>query len=290
MIRIAVVDDELHVLDRFARLAAEVKELDLCGLFETGEQLLGYLQGKPLDAVFLDIEMPHINGLELSEKILDLDENIEIIFITAFHQYAVEAFEVHALDYIMKPLTEERLRKTVGRLLKRTAHVKILSRPYVQCFGSFELIQNGETLPRKNSRAREILAFLIHKEGDPVSWDQITEAVWPDIDYEKAHVNFHATSYLLRKRLSELGLSDILESTRGNYRIRPEKVTCDLYEFKNLVNKSNAQKNGAEDFNRATTLYRGGYMEDNGYAWAYSRAAELDDDYKRLKQRAENKI
>lgn len=70
--------------------------------------------------------MPGVNGLQLSEQILELSENIDIVFVTAFNQYAVEAFELQAMDYIMKPLTEERLGKTVRRLLKNK---KTVGRP-----------------------------------------------------------------------------------------------------------------------------------------------------------------
>ncbi len=75
----AAVDDELHVLERFERMVKDVKELELCGLFESGEQLLDYLKEQPLDAVFLDIEMPDVNGLQLSEQVLDLNENNLVI-------------------------------------------------------------------------------------------------------------------------------------------------------------------------------------------------------------------
>lgn len=69
MIRIAAVDDEMHALKRFERMIQNNNEIELCGLFETGEQLLGYLNEHTLDAVFLDIEMPGVNGLELSQQI-----------------------------------------------------------------------------------------------------------------------------------------------------------------------------------------------------------------------------
>jgi two-component system, LytTR family, response regulator len=63
--------------------------------------------------VFLNIEMPGVNGLQLSEQIQSLNDNICIIFITAFNQYAVEAFELQAVDYILKPLTEKRILECV---------------------------------------------------------------------------------------------------------------------------------------------------------------------------------
>ncbi|TGE32806.1 response regulator [Desulfosporosinus sp. Sb-LF] len=275
MIRIAAVDDEMHVLERFERMVLGIKELELCGLFETAEQLLSYLKEHPLDAVFLDIEMPDVNGLQLSEQILDLNETIDIIFVTAFNQYAVEAFELQAMDYIMKPLTEERLGKTVKRLLKNKSTVGRPRKPFIQCFGDFEVFLNGDALVWKNSKAKEVLAFLIHKNGVPVNWEKIADAVWPDYNSEKAQTNFHATTYLLRKRLADAGISQILESGRGNYRVVTDQVKCELYQLNELIKGYQIKRE--EDFRLLERLKQRGYMEASGYAWAHSRAAELDE-------------
>lgn len=272
--RIAAVDDEIHVLERFERMVSDVTELNLCGLFETGDQLLAFLRENPLDAVFLDIEMPGTNGLLLSEQIQNLNEHIDIIFVTAFNQYAVEAFEVQALDYILKPLTEDRLAKSINRLLKTRRSDNAPGNVFIQCFGEFEVFINGEALTWKNSKAKEVLAFLIHKNGVPVDWEKISNAVWPDFNAEKAQTNFHATTYLLRKRLAEAGLSHILESVRGNYRVVTDKVSCDVYQLEEMIKKNQMKRK--EDFRLLEQLVQKGYMEANGYEWAYPKAAELD--------------
>ncbi|MDF2596784.1 MAG: response regulator receiver and domain protein [Clostridia bacterium] len=280
MIKIAAVDDERHGLERFERIVKNIEELELCGLFETGEQLLDYLKQNPLDAVFLDIEMPETNGLQLSQQVLDLNENIDIVFVTAFNQYAVEAFELQAVDYIMKPLTEERLLKTIRRLLKTKRMTQKPSKPFVQCFGDFEVFLNGEVLTWKNSKAKEVLAFLIHKQGVPVKWEKIADAVWPDYNSEKAQTNFHATTYLLRKRLAEAGLSQVLENGRGKYRVIPDQIDCDLYQLEELITINQIKRR--QDLHLVKQLSQKGYMEASGYAWAYPRAAEIDEICKSL--------
>lgn len=275
MIRIAAVDDEQHVLERFERIVHKIDEFELCGVFESGEQLLSYLTEHPLDAVFLDIEMTEVDGLQLSQRILDLNENIDIIFVTAFNQYAVEAFELQAIDYIMKPLTEERLRKTAKRLMKTKSIVKGNEKPFIQCFGDFEVFLNGSAMVWKNSKAKEILAFLVQKNGVPVNWEKIAGAVWPDYDSEKAHTNFHATTYLLRKRLSEEGISHIIESGRGNYRLVTDQVTCDLYQLEAQIRGEYINRN--KYFHLLEQLRQRGYMEESGYTWSIPRAAELEE-------------
>jgi len=275
MIRIAAVDDEMHVLERFERMVTDVKEIKLCGLFETGEKLLLYLKDNTVDAVFLDIEMPGVNGLQLSQEILNLDGNIEIIFATAFNQYAIEAFELQAMDYIMKPLTEERLRKTIRRLLKIKNTLGEPVKPFIQCFGGFEVFIKGEVLTWKNSKAKEVLAFLVQKKGVPVNWEKIADAVWPDYDSEKSQTNFHATTYLLRKTLTQVGMANILESGRGNYRVVKDKLSCDVYQLEDLIMGNEIKVK--EDFALVERFKQRGYMEGSGYAWAYPKAGELDE-------------
>lgn len=280
MIRIAAVDDELHVLERFKRMILEIEEVELCGLFETGEDLLSYLKEHPIDVVFLDIEMPEINGLELSAKILDLYETINIVFVTAFHQYAVEAFEVQALDYILKPLTRERLEKTIARLIKYQRKITPYKRPVIQCMGDFEVFLGQEVMVWKNSKAKEIFAFLVHKAGVPVTWEKIAGAIWPEYNTQKAQTNFHATMYLLRKRLAEAGLAEIIESGRGNYRIVTDRVDCDLYQIEEMIN--GRKKIGKEEFRMLNQFKHKGYLEESGYDWAQPKAAELEELCNRL--------
>ncbi|MPM25328.1 Chemotaxis response regulator protein-glutamate methylesterase [bioreactor metagenome] len=272
--KIAAVDDEIHALERFERMVSGIADLELCGLFDSGEKLLAYLTENTLDVVFLDIEMPDISGLQLSEQIQNLNEQIDIVFVTAFNQYAVEAFEVQAVDYIMKPLTEDRLNKTLKRLQKTRGKSARAGKPFVQCFSDFQVFVNGEALTWKNSKAKEVLAFLVHKNGVPVGWEKIADAVWPDFNLEKAQTNFHATTYLLRKRLAEVGLSHIIESVRGNYRAVTDQFDCDVYKLEEMIHKN--QMNRKEDFRLLEQFMQKGYLEGSGYAWAYPKAAELE--------------
>ena len=279
MMRIAAIDDEAHVLERFERMISDFEDVELCGLFDSGEKLLTYLKTNLLDVIFIDIEMPEVNGLELSQKILDINDNINIVFLTAFNQYAVEAFELQAMDYILKPLSEARLTKTIRRLQKIKTVNNPFIKPFIQCIGDYEIFTK-EPLTWKHSKAKEILAFLTHRGGVPVSWEKISDAVWPEYNAQKAQTNFHATMYLLRKRLAEAGISDILESARGNYRLITERVTCDLYQLEKVIKEGKIISR--EDERLIKVFKKKGYMEASGYSWAHPKAAELEESCKNL--------
>lgn len=74
------------------------------------------LSGELPDAVFIDIEMPEMFGLEVAEKVHEIDVKVQVIFVTAHSEYGIQPFEVHAQDYILKPVSKLRLQKTLDRI------------------------------------------------------------------------------------------------------------------------------------------------------------------------------
>jgi LuxR family maltose regulon positive regulatory protein len=147
----------------------------------------------------------------------------------------------------------------------------------INCFGSFAIYQDGQPLNCKSSKARELLAYLVHNEGKPVGWEKIVEAIWPDYPYENAHVSFHSAIYLLRKFLEKYSLLDILDSSRGSYRIRPEMIECDCYELNRILTELGLGRVAdLQLIAAARKLYGGGYFEEEGFGWAYARAAKLE--------------
>ena len=263
--RVAIVDDEIHALERLKRVIEELENLSLCGLFEDSEDFLEYIKTNAVDVVFLDIEMPGKNGLEVALEILEINPSIEVVFVTAFNQYAVDAFEMNALDYIMKPLTAKRLQKTIERFQDMQKGQKTKGKPYIQCFGSFEIMLSGIALSVASLKVKELLAFLIHNKGVPIGWEVIVDALWPDSDYQKGHSVFHTTIFRLRKWLQQNGLEQIIENKRNNYRIVISEIDCDLYVFEKAENRIQMRQ-----------LYKGSYMGANGYQWAYPKQAELE--------------
>ncbi len=112
-----IVDDEWLVRSELRLMLGEFEELTLVGEAASIEQALPLVRETQPDVIFLDIQMPGASGFELLER---TDVSARIIFITAFDQYAIRAFEVNALDYLLKPISRERLQKAVARLHSKT--------------------------------------------------------------------------------------------------------------------------------------------------------------------------
>jgi Response regulator containing CheY-like receiver and SARP domains len=268
MLRICVLDDENHALERFKTVVESFEDIELCGLFGDDDELLEFIEHDSPDAVFLDIEMPGKSGMQLAEELRIKHPKMFVIFVTAYSQYAVDAFELSVSDYIMKPISGERLRKTFDRIImSKGSSEREAKRVIIDCFPRFECRIDGKIAPMNRlMKAKELLAFLVSRKGAETSWEQITEALWPDADYERAHNNLYITTFRLRKWLSENGISEIFESGRNSYRIVPQAFSCDLFEMEITFQKG--------DLRKLQDLYKGEFLEEDGYEWAYPIQAE----------------
>lgn len=116
MMRVFLVDDEPLALKRLSRLLREMNHTEIIGQ-ETDAQIalekLNSLDKNSLDAVFLDVQMPELSGFELLAK---LDWQPLVVFATAYDQYALQAFEVNSIDYLLKPIEPEKLKRALGKL------------------------------------------------------------------------------------------------------------------------------------------------------------------------------
>ncbi|MCT4646864.1 MAG: LytTR family DNA-binding domain-containing protein [Carboxylicivirga sp.] len=119
-IKCIVVDDEDLAIDIIAEYIKRIDQLELVGMYNNAVEALQVLNTQPVDLIFLDIQMPGLTGLEM---IRSLPNHPEVIFTTAYTEYALEGFELEAMDYLVKPISFERFVKSVNRFFK--LHQKI---------------------------------------------------------------------------------------------------------------------------------------------------------------------
>lgn len=112
---VLIVDDEKDARDLLRFYIAQHDELSIVGEASNGIEAVQWIKKLKPDIIFLDIQMPGLNGFEV---LTQLDEIPEVIFSTAYDQYAIKAFEVHAIDYLLKPYGRSRFENTMTRILK----------------------------------------------------------------------------------------------------------------------------------------------------------------------------
>ncbi|HEY9058975.1 MAG TPA: LytTR family DNA-binding domain-containing protein [Pseudobacteroides sp.] len=116
--KVILVDDEKAGLENLHYYLSKYGNIEILGMYQDPlEALQGIIDQKP-DAVFLDIMMPEMSGLEAASEILKFEEGIKIVFVTAFDEYAIKAFEVNAIDYVLKPYSDQRIEMAINRINK----------------------------------------------------------------------------------------------------------------------------------------------------------------------------
>jgi len=124
VITVVIADDEPLARDELAYLLGKCDDIEIVGEATQGLEALEKIIALKPDAAFLDIHMPKLDGLLVARKLLEEDHNLIIVFATAYDQHAIQAFEVNAVDYLLKPFDEERVSKTVERIRQRVRNNK----------------------------------------------------------------------------------------------------------------------------------------------------------------------
>ncbi len=118
MAKLIIIDDEMHCVNVLNNLVKKMHpDYEITGIFCNPVEGLAYIQNNPPDLLFLDIEMPHLNGFALLDKLLPID--FDIIFTTAYDQYAIRAFQYSAINYLLKPITEKSIVQALSNWEKR---------------------------------------------------------------------------------------------------------------------------------------------------------------------------
>ena len=261
--RILCVDDEPLVLQLTVSLCESIPDVEEAIGFSFVQDALGWLKTNKPDVALLDIDMPEINGLQLAAKIKTMQPDTAIIFLTGFSQYAVDAFAMHASGYLLKPVSKETLEEEL-RYAVSSHPAKPEETPHIAAvtFGNFDLFVDGQAVPFSRSKAKELLAYLIDRQGSNVTRADAFSALWEDAFYDRSmQKQFDVILRSLRMALEEAGVPEILEMQRGSLRIRSELIRCDLYRFM------------AGDID-AINSYRGEYMSN--YAWAELTEAYIE--------------
>jgi DNA-binding LytR/AlgR family response regulator len=150
-IALIVEDEPLLAAELRDQLAALWPELEIAGQAENGVEAISLLDSVKPDVVFLDIQIPGLTGMEVAAHV---GENVQIVFVTAYAEHAVQAFEAGAVDYIVKPVTAARLLQTVKRLKTRsTAPVPACRRDLLPHAGAGAVSEVDQSLGRQHGAA-----------------------------------------------------------------------------------------------------------------------------------------
>lgn len=204
-IRALIVDDEQHAREGIQLRLKEFPNISIVGECSSGEEALVAINTLKPDLVFLDIQMPEMSGFEVLQK-MTLSQPPMIIFVTAYDRYAVRAFEFHALDYLLKPINDNRFRETLHRVTTEMKHRKL--EQYSQQLKI--LIDEYTTLNEEVSGAENeqisagSLTRILVKVKDHISVLPVEDIDWIESAGDYVYVHSKNQKYLVRETLSSL--------------------------------------------------------------------------------------
>ncbi|MBB6443962.1 response regulator [Bacillus benzoevorans] len=294
MIRTIIVDDEEFSLLSLENKLKEFPDICIVHTYTKQEKILSDLKREKVDVAFLDIEMGELNGLDFAEAILSIQSSIHIVFVTAHSEYAVKAFEINSIDYLLKPVTKRRLQKTINRLKEKIGEIKdppTQESPdntlKIRCFHELQAFQNEQPIHFKTAKVKELFGFLLTHMHEYINRDVLIESLWPDQDYKKSKINLHTCLSHLRKILNGLGYSNCITFSNQCYSMTLENIDCDAFEVERIFQHIDTlDETNILEIENAIGLYTGAYMELNGYEWAYESSQKYHEKVSALLNRA----
>ena len=258
---IFVIDDEERIIKSATRHFTKLEPDARLETFMNPMDALNAIKKDGIipDIVFCDIEMPEISGIKLAAKLKSLVPDLRIVFVTAYSGYAVDAFKVEAQGYIMKPVSLKDLRRELDRV--PTVYRPQPGKLDVRCFGHFEVFFDGKPLVFQRRQSKELLAFLIDRQGKLCTSEDIGAALWEDeLDMTVVGQRIRNLISDLRSTLSEVKMEDAIIRDHRQVTINKEMIDCDYYRM-------------LEGDVAAINTYKGEYMVD--YSWAEYTAGSL---------------
>jgi two-component system LytT family response regulator len=191
----AIVDDEPLALDLLRILLVEHKDIEVIAQCRNGTEAVSVVQSKPVDLLFLDVQMPELGGFDVVEQI-GLHKLPPTIFVTAYHEHAVRAFDVHAVDYLTKPVAAERLRTALERVRRKiAAETALLTQE--QLTAVLNGLRTGQDSKSYASR------FLV-RDGEKEILLSVEKIDWVEAAEYYCCLHSGGHSYMLRETISDL--------------------------------------------------------------------------------------
>lgn len=251
------VDDETLMLRALVKAVSTSEDIEQVLAFSSCDEALDWMEKHTADLAFLDINMRGIGGLALAERILEIQPQCRIIFCTGYEQYAVEAFRMHASGYLMKPVSAEDVQKEIDYIKKNHPDdqyeqknqktEKVLT---IRCFGEFEVYSHGELVHFPRRKSKELLAYLVDRQGAAVNGRTIAARLWDDGEIEKSLNYLRQISLNLRQVLESAGAKDVFEASNKQYLLKTDQIDCDYFHY----------------LKTGTPVFQGEYMTQ--YSWA----------------------
>lgn len=280
LVKVILIDDEKPALDYLEYQLKSVSDFKVIGKYTNPLEGKHAIEEGTVDLVFLDIQIPDLNGIELAEQLLEKNPNLPIVFVTAYDEYAIKAFELNAIDYVLKPVSASRLLTTVKRIEqevkeKAAKQINESGRLALHLFQQVSLIEcsqgqeNTILLKWRTTKTEQLFLYLVQHEGLEVNKNFLIELLWPDLEQEKAYKQLYTTVYNIRKTLGLYRHHFHIKSISDGYMLIFEDIDIDVKKFETFIDEASPlSEKTIVNYERTLAIFTGDYLETYDYIWA----------------------
>ena len=259
---IITADDEPLALEMLTDLVKTVKPDADVFSFSRPQKIVEWIKTNKADVAFLDIRMRGMTGLELAEAIKTKAPETNIIFVTGYDEYALPAMSLHASGYVMKPVSEEKIRKELEHLrfpVKDGSNILLTAK----CFGNFDVFDTkGSLIKFARSKSKELLAYLILRAGASCTIRELAGILFEDSEFDSSQQAYmQQIITAMMKSLREVGSEAVVIRSYNSLAVDASKIDCDYYKFKR--GEKAVLKNFEGEFmaQYSWAVYVSGYLE-----------------------------
>lgn len=280
--KVILVDDEpaMHLILR--KMLAKLPGVQVAGAFRDAESALACLRGNPeIGLVFADISMQGENGLMFAAKLESLESPVQVVFVTSHKDFALEAYDLSVFDYLVKPVSQERLARTVQRALtyrqaERNSRGAIAAsteqKLFVTALGDMTVSSDMGRIKWISRKCTELFAYLLLYRGKRIPRSRLLADIFGDTEQSAGAVHYlNTTVYQLRKSLESIGVQGAVRSENDGYALEWKELVIDFADFEQevealpIIDGSNL-----EQAIRTERSYTGELFGDKAYVWATS--------------------
>ncbi len=278
MVPTIVIDDEIHNLNELCRLINETEFMSVKGRYQSPLKALDEIGNISPQVAFVDIDLPEMDGITFADRVLELNPSVLIVFVTAYNQYAIQAFEINALDYIMKPISVKRFDIMVKRI-RQQLDIKAMSagsKLTVNMFGKLDVKIGDEPILWKRSTAEEVFAYLMVNYGSFVHKESIIESILPDYEFSAALSILKTSICRIRSVFSSLHDDVKIVYSGGRYCLKfGNEIDSDYIEVCKAISNYRIDSSTYEVIENACNLYGDGLLTQQGYIWSIEKDEQL---------------
>lgn len=276
-----LIAPEQSMLDLLQEKITRLSKIGILGVFTNHYRGLIELTQQEPDLAFIDISVSGVKWIEVVRQLKNAIPHMKIVLLDTCDHKAIEAFEIQVEDYILKPVEDARLRKTIAKISAETETEALENQPMICCFKTLNFRKYGcdksmLSVKWRTSKAREVFSYLVHNRGKFVRKDVIVDLFWPESSLKKAYNQLYSTIYQIRKSLASIEFDVQIISSENNYMLELNNhlIDVDVWE-EGINNMPLITAENVEAHKNLIYLYKGDYFEEENFMWSINEKERL---------------